>query len=265
MVASFLITFREGLEAAVIVGILLSTLRILNEHKRGIFIWMGTGLGIVMSFLLAWAFEVFWGGFTGTREKVYEGILMIFAFGVITHMVLWLHRYGRQIRATLENKVKKALQHKEIWALASLAFVAVVREGIETVIFLKAINVQSEGTVSLWGGFLGLLAAVTLAALIFTGTRNISPKRFFQSTGFLLVFIAAGLLAHSVVEFQSAEIIPIIKKPLFDLSAVLSEQQGLGAFLKALFGYDANPSLLAVIAYFTYLGGIFFYMKKSKR
>ena len=256
MTATFLITFREGLEAAVIVGILLSTLRMLHAQKHSIFIWLGTILGIVMSLVLAWIFETFIGGFTGKAEKIYEGVLMLFAFGVITHMVFWIQKNARKIKSSLQNKVQEILERKELWALASLAFVAVVREGIETVIFLKAISVQSDGAVSIWAGLFGLVAAVVLASVIFMSSKRVSPKRFFQATTILLIFIAGGLLAHGIVELQGAQILPVFIKPLFDLSPVLSESEGIGSFLKALFGYDANPSLLAVVAYVGYLGTI---------
>ncbi len=265
MIASFLITFREGLEAAVIVGILLSTLRMMGAYKKEIFIWIGALSGVLMSFIFAATFEAFFGGFTGTAEKIYEGALMFIGFVVITHVIIWLRKYGRTFRKKIEKDVQKALQKKEIWIIAILAFTAVVREGIETVIFLKALSIQSEGTLSLWGGFLGLVAAVSLAGIIFLSSRNISPKKFFQVTGYLLLFIAGGLLAHSVVEFQGAGILPTVMKPVYNLESILSEKEGIGSFLKALFGYDSNPSLFAVIAYILYFSILFSFFHREQR
>ncbi|MBI5414114.1 FTR1 family protein [Candidatus Peregrinibacteria bacterium] len=265
MSASFLITFREGLEAAVIIGILLSVLRALHEQKQNIFIWSGTVLGILMSFFFAWIFERFLGGFEGTFEQIYEGVLLLIAFGMITHMVLWMHRYGRNIRANLEKKVKSIFEHKVVWTIGILAFTAVVREGIEIVIFLKALSFQGGATISLMGGLLGLFAAVLCAVLLFVGTKNVSPKKFFQITGYFLLFIAAGLLSHSVSEFQEAGVLPTFLSPLYDLSGILSEEKGIGAFLKAIFGYNSAPSFLASASYVVYLTFLVLYLKGGRK
>jgi len=253
MSASFLITFREGLEAAVIVGILFSALRVFNDKKQNLLLWAGVLAGILASIGFAWLFEVFFGGFSGKAEKIYEGTLMIIAFGVITHMVLWMRKTSKNLKKELTDKVQKAFEKKEIWFIVALAFTSVVREGIETVIFLKAISVQSAQGVSGLGASLGIVTAVALGFAIYYGMKSFPVKKFFQITGALLIFIAAGLLAHGIVEFQGAGVLPTFIKPLFDLSPLLSEKEGLGAILKAIFGYDANPSLMAVLAYGLYM------------
>jgi len=265
MTASFLITFREALEASVIVGILFSTLRLLGEQKRGIFIWGGVSVGILGSLFLAWIFESVLNGFAGRIEQIYEGTLLFIAFALITHMVMWMRRHGKDIKMKLQGKLQVILDQKELWALFILAFTAVLREGVETVIFLKALSFQSAGALSLWGGFLGLIAAVALALLIFFSTLKISPKKFFQYTGIFLIFVAAGLLLHSIGEFQEAQLLPNFMNPVFDLSAVLSAEHGFGLFLKTLFGYNPAPSLLALICYTGYLGTMFFSFRRQKK
>ncbi len=261
MSASFLITFREGLEAAVIVGILFSALRVFNDKKQNLLLWAGVLAGVVASIAFAWVFETFLGGFSGSAEKIYEGTLMLMAFGVITHMILWMNKTSKNLKKELTDKVQKAFEKKEIWFLVALAFTSVVREGIETVIFLKAISVQSSQGVSAWGASLGIIAAIGLGLAIYFGMKTFPVKKFFHVTGVLLIFIAAGLLAHGIVEFQGAEVLPTFIKPLFDLSPLLSEEKGLGSVLKAIFGYDANPSLLAVLAYGMYLTWVLRRMK----
>ncbi len=254
MAPAFLITFRESLEAAVIVGILLAVLRTMGQSKRSIFIWSGAGVGIILSLIFAWVFKTFLGGFEGAAEEIYEGIMMLFAAGLITHLLFWMQKHSHQIKESLERKVTDILERKELWLLFFLACFSVLREGVETVIFLQAISLQSDSVFAFWAASVGCLAAIILAIAIFWSSKSISPKKFFQATSVFLVFVAAGLLAHAIVEFQGAGVLPTLIKPVFDLSGVLSESEGLGAILKALFGYDANPSLIALIAY----GGFLF-------
>ena len=262
--AAFLITFREGLEAAVLVGILLSALRFFNAQKKSFVIWSGVGAGIVASFLFAWVFTVFTSGFEGVNEKVYEGILMFAAAGIIIHMVFWMKKYAANIREKLTKKVELSITNNDLWSLGALAMVSVMREGIETVIFMKALIVQSETSNAIVSGALGIIAAVSLAVIIFTGLKKLPLKKFFHFTSLFLIFVAAGLLAHGIVEFQGAKWIPTFIKPLYDLSPILSEKEGLGAILKALFGYDANPSLIAVVVYNLALGGLLWgFMRKN--
>lgn len=256
MNAAFLITFREGLEAAVIVGILLSAVRLFNAHKKSLVIWAGVAGGIIASFLFAWIFNTFTSGFEGTNEKVYEGILMFLAAGIIIHMIFWMKEQAKSIRKKLTKKVELSLSNNDLWSLGGLAMIAVMREGIETVIFMKALIVQSETSNAIFSGILGIIAAVTLAIIVFTGLKKLPIKSFFQFTSLFLIFIAAGLLAHGMVEFQGADWFPTFVKPLYDLHPVLSEKEGFGAILKALFGYDADPSLIAVIVYNVALWGL---------
>lgn len=249
MNAAFFVTFREGLEAAMIVGILLATLRVLKQKRAQIHVWFGVLAGIVGSLVFAWAFHLWFGGFSGKSEKIYEGILMFVAGGIIIHLVFWLRQYAQDIRKKLEQKVQLHIQKNDLIALAGLAFLSVAREGIETVIFLNALWVQADGGLSLVSAIMGVVASLVLAFLVFKGLAGLSIKHFFRATTFILVFLSAGLVAHGVVEFQGADIFPTFIKPLYDLSEVMSEKEGGGSILKALFGYDANPSLTAVIAY----------------
>ena len=254
MTAAYLITFREGLEAALIVGILLATMRALGAQKQNIFVWGGVIAGILLSLVFAYGFQFLAGGFEGKVEKIYEGLLMLGAAGLITHLIFWISKQGKTIEKNLKEKVAQHLSRGALWSIAFLSMMSVVREGVETVIFFQALSVQADGAISYWSAIGGVLTAIGLALLIFKSTKKISLKSFFTFTKYLLIFIAAGLVAHGIVELQGAGWLPAFIKPLFDLSAVLPETQGLGALLKAGFGYDANPSLIAVIGYLLYLG-----------
>jgi len=263
MNAAFLITFREGLEAALIVGILFAAMKALGAQKKNFVVWLGVLVGLLLSFIFAWAFATFTTGFQGTIEKLYEGILMLVAAGIITHLIFWMRKEGKNITKNLKQKVKDHLDTGSLWMIGTLAAIAVAREGIETVIFFQALFVQSGEQISIMSGILGVLSAVVLACIIFFSTRNVPIGKLFNYLSYFLILIAAGLVAHGIVELQGADVIPTIVKPLYDLSTILSEKEGLGAFLKAGFGYDANPSLIAVIGYLIYLSSVsFLYLKK---
>ena len=253
MNAAFLITFREGLEAALIVGILFAALRAFKAQQKSFVVWLGVLVGIMLSFLFAWGFAAFTAGFEGKTEKLYEGVLMLVAAGLITHLVFWMRREGKRITKKIHQKVKENLVTGSLWGIGLLAALSVAREGIEIVIFFQALLIQSEESVSIVSGVLGILAAVFLAGIIFFSTQKVPVAKLFQGLSCFLVFIAAGLIAHGVVELQGAQVFPTFIKPLYDLAPLLSEKEGIGGFLKAGFGYDANPSLLAVGGYWLYL------------
>ena len=250
---AFLITFRESLEAGVIVGILFAMLRHFEAQKKGIYLWAGVSAGILCSIIFAWLFHVFLGGFSGKAEKIYEGILMVLASGLITHMIFWMKAQGKEMSQNFKKKIKKVLETKTLFMLTSISFFAVVREGIETVIFLNALQVQSGQSMPYIGAALGIIIAVALSFSIYYSTTKLSTKHFFKISSYFLIMVAAGLLAHGIVEFQGAGWMPIIQKPLYDLTTILPESNGIGLYLKTLFGYDANPSLIAVIAYILFL------------
>jgi high-affinity iron transporter len=142
------------------------------------------------------------------------------------------------------------------WALFSLAFVAVVREGIETALFMTAAAFSTTPTQTLVGGILGLAVAVVLGWLIFTAGRRLNVRAFFRGTSVLLILFAAGLFAHGVHEFQEAGLLPVILEHVYDINPILDENGTVGAFLKALFGYNGNPSLLESLSYLAYFVAI---------
>jgi high-affinity iron transporter len=168
-------------------------------------------------------------------------------------MVFWMQRQGRQVQADLEQDVRRATATDTGWALFGLSFVAVVREGIETVLFLTAAAFSANPTQTLVGGALGLLVAILLGWLMFAAGKQLNIRAFFRVTGVLLLVFAAGLVAHGVHELQEAALLPTLIEHVWDINPILNENGTLGAFLKALLGYNGNPSLLEVIAYVAYL------------
>jgi high-affinity iron transporter len=168
-----------------------------------------------------------------------------------------MQRQGRQIQAELESDVRQAVAAGSGWALFGLAFVAVVREGVETVLFLTAAAFSATPAETLVGGVLGLTIAVVLGWLMFAAGKRLDVRTFFRVTGILLILFAAGLVAHGVHEFQEAALLPTLVEHVWDINPILNERGTMGTFLKALFGYNGNPSLIEALSYVAYFAIIY--------
>jgi len=250
---SLLITLREGLEAALIVGIILAYLaRTGNRDKSGA-VWFGTAVSVLLSLLVGAGIFLTAGGIEGRAEEIFEGSAMFAAAGVLTYMIFWMRRQAINIRAHLQAQVQTALETGSVWALGLLAFVAVGREGVETALFMFATTKTATPLAATVGGLLGLGAAIILGYLLYRGTYRLNLRAFFNVTSVLLLLFAAGLLAHGIHEFHEAGVIPPIVESLWDTNAIVDEASTLGGFLKALWGYNGNPSLVEVLAYAGYL------------
>lgn len=253
MAPSLLIMLREGLEAALIVGIILAYLtKTGNRDKFGV-VWLGTGLSVALSLLVGAGIFLTAGGIEGRAEALFEGSAMFTACGVLTYMIFWMRRQAINIRGHLHAQVHTALESGSLVALGLLAFVAVGREGIETALFMFAATKTATPLAATAGGLLGLGGAVILGYLLYRGTYRLNLRAFFNVTSVLLLFFAAGLLAHGIHEFHEAGVIPPVIDPVWDTNGILDERSTPGSFLKALFGYNGNPSLIEVLAYAAYL------------
>jgi high-affinity iron transporter len=261
----FIVTFRETLEAAIIIGLIFSMLRVFGvERQRRRYISLGIILGIIMSFFFAAGFEYFFWAFEGKVEKIYEGILMLVACLMITQFLLWTNANFKNIWNKIKSTVEHIVTTNQLWMLSILAFASVVREWVETVIFLNALDFSF-----IWSDIylaLGWVAwAIFLSYVLFFSLQKVNVAKVLRYTNILFILVAWGLLAHAIVEFQGAGVLPTIIKPLFDLSPVLSESEGIGAILKASFSYDANPSLIAFVAWVLYLWGFGWYFFRKKK
>lgn len=253
MLASLFITLREGLEAALIVGIVLGVLHRLQRHDLVRPAWAGVAVAVALSLAGGLALRGLGIALEGRSEEIFEGVTMLLAAAVLTWMIFWMGRRGREIQAALERDVRRRAAQGNAWGLFALTFVAVVREGIETALFLNAALFASTPIQTLVGGILGLAVAVGLGWAVFAAGRRLNVRAFFQATGILLLLFAAGLVARGVHGFQEAALLPTLIQPVWDLNPILDEKSLLGEFLKALFGYNGNPSLLEVLAYGLYL------------
>jgi high-affinity iron transporter len=252
MLPSFLLSLREGIEAALIIGIVIGVLNKINHQELKPVVWRGVILAVALSFAFGIGLNAIGMEFTGQFEEVFEGLAMLLAAAILTWMILWMLRQGGQLQRDLEVKTVQATFKRGGSALLILAFLAVFREGIELALFLIAARMASDTVSVIIGAALGLGAAVTLGWLLFASTKRLNLKHFFQVTNILLLFFAAGLVAHGVHELIEAGWIPSIIDPVWDINHILSDKSEIGGILKALFGYNGNPALMEVLAYLSY-------------
>ena len=264
MVAALLITLREGLEAALIVGVVLGVLRRLGHADRGRAVWLGVLAAVGVSVVAALALNAVGVAFEGRGEQIFEGVAMLVAAGVLTWMIFWMQRQGRQVQESLEQETRRALAANNSRLLFGLAFVAVVREGIETVLFLTAATFSASPAQTLAGGALGLAIAVAMGVLIFVLGKQLNLRAFFRATGAVLLLFAAGLLAYGVHELQEAALLPVVVEHVWDVNHILDEKGVAGSLLKSLFGYNGNPSLLEVVAYTGYFVAIWVASRRGR-
>jgi high-affinity iron transporter len=247
-----LITFREGLEAALIVGIVIGYLIKIGQGNRIKVAWAGVAAAVVASFLVAFGIQAVGAELKAPGEQIFEGTTMFLAVAVLTWMIFWMRSQARFLKGTLEKEVLTAATSGQTLALFGMAFVAVFREGVETALILSASAFVADQRGTLVGAVLGLALAAGLGWFIYASTRRLNTRLFFNVTSVLLLFFAAGLLASGVHEFQEVNLLPATIPHVWDLNHILSETSPLGEIMKALFGYNGSPSLLEVISYVAY-------------
>jgi high-affinity iron transporter len=259
VITGFLIGLREGVEAALIVGIIVAYLVRTGNRDRLPLVWLGTAAAIAASVLLGALLFVTVGSLDEPYEQLFEGAAMLLAAGVVTWMLFWMRSQARTVRGALEADIARSLGTGGALGLAVLAFVAVVREGIESALFLFG-QVAAAGTASnddpvavLAGAAVGLLVAAAIGYLVYRGSTRLDLRTFFTWTGVALIFVAAGLVSRSVHEFAEIGVIAIGTQTAFDVSGVLPHASGVGQFLRAAFGYSSQPEVVTVVAYLAYL------------
>lgn len=251
MLPSLLLSLREGLEAALIVGIVIGLLNRLDRQHLKASVWQGVAAAVAASILAGVGLNLLGMKFEGRAEEIFEGLATLFAAGVLTWMILWMQKQGKNLKNRIESKTAQALVSGRR-ALFTLAFIAVFREGLELALFLLATSFVTEGILTLIGAVVGLGTAVILGWVLFSSTKRLSLQGFFKVTNILLILFAAGLVAYGVHELNEAGWIPSVVEHIWDINHILNEKSQVGLVLKALFGYNGNPSLTEVIAYLSY-------------
>jgi high-affinity iron transporter len=251
---------REGVEAALILAIICAYLAKTGNQRYFPNVFVGAGLALGLSAIIGIVLFVTVGSFDEPYEQLFEGLTMILAASVVTWMLFWMRRQAASVRGELQLAVDRALDNSSVTALVVLAFVAVIREGVETALFLTGqAAATSDGTGAesvLIGAIVGLAIAALIGVGFYNGSRRINLATFFRWTGVALVFIAAGLVSHAVHEFIEIGLINVGTQTLFDVSAILPHEGDgsvIGQMLRALFGYTSTPEVATFAVWLTYV------------
>jgi high-affinity iron transporter len=254
---SFIIGLRETIEASLIIGIILAYLTRTGNSASKRDIWIGAILGIIVSVLGAIGFQQLLGGFTGTTEKLFEGIMMVSAALLLSFMIIWMFKSSKTLKYDLEKKIEAAVKQDKKYALVTLSFIIVVREGIETVLFLTGISSTEAPSTVFLSGSIGIFVAIILSVLFFKSSFKLNIKQFFNYTSILLIFFAAGLFSHGIHEFQELGVFGLETSfwntNFLDLSGILNDKTNtIGVMLRALFGYQDKPTPVELVSYLLY-------------
>lgn len=249
-ISALLLTLREGTEMALIVGIVLAYLGQIGARGARRWVWLGVGAAAAVSFGFLGILNALDREFTGATEQLFEGSAMLLATVFLTWMILWMARHSRALKGELQRGVAAALERGgAAWGLFLLVFFAVVREGVELALLLFA----APGAGKVAGAALGLAGAAGIGVLIYAFGRRVDLRSFFRVTTVLLLLFAAGLFSHAALEFAEAGPLAALEGPvLWSTASVLPQGEGLGAVLRALFGYADQPHVIEVVAYLGY-------------
>ncbi|MFC8196093.1 iron uptake transporter permease EfeU [Streptomyces sp. NPDC057298] len=254
MFGNYLIGLREGLEASLVVCILIAYLVKTDRRDALKPVWIGIGVAVGIALGFGFALEFGSQELTFEAQEALGGSLSIVAVGLVTWMVFWMRRTARHLRSELHGKLDAALR-MGTGALVATAFLAVGREGLETALFVWAsVRASGDGTQGpLIGVLLGILTAVVLGYLFYRGTVRINLARFFTWTGGMLVIVAAGVLAYGVHDLQEADFLPGLTDKAFDISGTIPPDSWYGTLLKGVLNFQPDPTVVQVVVWVAYL------------
>lgn len=254
MFANYLIGLREGLEASLVVCILIAYLVKTDRRDALRPIWIGIGVAVGLALGFGCLLEFGSQELTFEAQEALGGSLSIVAVGLVTWMVFWMRRTARHLKSELHGKLDAALQ-MGTGALVATAFLAVGREGLETALFVWAsVRASSDGTQGpLIGVLLGIVTAIVLGYLFYRGALRINLSKFFTWTGGMLVVVAAGVLAYGFHDLQEADILPGLTNKAFDISETIPPDSWYGTLLKGVFNFQPDPTILQITVWALYL------------
>jgi high-affinity iron transporter len=250
---TFVIGLREGLEASLIVGIIAAFLLRRGDRRALRPMWGGVVLALLVCFAVAIVLRLVGESLPFKQREAMEGFLALLAVAGVTYMVVWMRRHSRELKSQLETHAEDALMHGSVWALVGMAFFAVIREGLETAIFLLA-AFQSSSTpfATGLGAVLGVAVAVGLGWAVYRGGVRLNLSRFFRLTGFVLVLVAAGLLASAVHSLAEAGIITAAQTTALDLTWLVAPNTVRASLLTGMLGLQPVPTRAEVVAWLVY-------------
>ncbi|MBW0102160.1 iron uptake transporter permease EfeU [Pseudonocardia sp. KRD291] len=253
MLGNALIGLREGLEASLVVAILVAFLVKTDRRSELPRVWIGVGLAVAVSVGVTLALTLAQQALTFEAQETLGGSLSIVAVGFVTWMIFWMRAHGRTLSKEIEGKLDSAIAMGPL-AVVVVAALAVGREGLETaVFFFAAAQAAGETTGPLIGFLIGIAIAIALAYLIYRGALRINLGRFFTVTGFLLIFVAAGILAYGVHDLQEASILPGLNTLAFDVSAAVPPDSWYGTLLKGVFNFSPQTTVLEAVVWVLYV------------
>jgi high-affinity iron transporter len=256
VIANFLTGLREGLEASVVVSILVAYLVKSRRRDRLPEVWLGVGAAVALSLSFGAVLQFTSQSMSFRAQETFGGVMSIFAVGLVTWMVFWMRRTARFIKADLEGKVADALAMSRL-AVAVIAFVSVGREGIETSLFLWASTETAGGGASPRVGIvLGIGSAVVLGNLMYRSAVRVNLAKFFTYTSYGLVVVAAGVLAYGVHDLQEAGVIGGLDSVLFDVSAAIPVTSWYGSLLRGAFNFTPAPTVVEFFVWAGYLAAV---------
>lgn len=261
MVATFIIGLREGVEAALIVGMIAAYLTRRGRRDTLRQVWLGVGAAVAVSLAVGIGLQLASAALPERGNEIFATVIGAVAIGVVTYMAVWMRQHARGLKAELEGAAGRALERGSAFGLVAMAFFAVLREGFETAVFLVAIfqNSADTGPAAL-GALLGLLAAVALGYGLYSGGVRLDIGTFFRITGVVLVLVAAGLLVNTLGSAAEADLIGFGQGQALDLSAVVRPGSPLGALLTGVLGLQSYPTVLQTVAWLAYLVPMLIYV-----
>lgn len=255
MLATFVIGLREGVEASLIVGIVAAFL--VKQDRRDALrqMWLGVGLAVLLCLGIGLALSAAQQELAPRPREAFEGVLGLVAVVLVTWMVVWMRRHARTLRSGLEAAAGSALARGTAFGLVAMAFLAVLREGFETAVFLLAQFNAAGGNAryGVAGAVLGILAAVVLGYVIYRGGVRVDLARFFRATGVVLVVVAAGLVVNAIGSLDEAGLVTAGREQAFDLSWVVRPGTAVAALLTGLLGLPSYPFVAQVAAWLAYV------------
>lgn len=267
MLIPFLIMLREGVEAALIVGIVASYLQQSGRQALMPAVWVGVLLAAALSLFVGAGLQLISAEFPQKQQELFEAIVGLIAVAMLTSMVFWMRKAARSIKGQLHASVDRALGRADGqgWALIGLVFLAVAREGLESVFFLLAIFQQSQGWEAPVGALAGIAVSVVVGYGLYSGGVRLDLRRFFRVTGLFILLVAAGLLAGVLRKFHEAGLWNHLQHVIFDMSELLPMDSPAGAVLSGLLGYQAAPVVGEAIAYLVFLAVTLFLFLRPAR
>jgi high-affinity iron transporter len=250
MLATAIIVFREVLEAALVIGIVLAASR--GVPRRGVWVGGGVAAGILGASLVAVCAEAIAAAVNGIGQELFNAVILFTAVAMLGWHNIWMNRHGRELAAQTANLGREVSGgSRPLYALGIVVGIAVLREGSEIVLFLYGIAVASGmgALPMLAGGALGLIGGVAIGSLIYFGLLAIPLRRLFTVTSWLILLLAAGMASQGAAFLMQADLLPAFDNALWDTSAILGERSMLGTLLHVLIGYSAQPAGIQVIFY----------------